>query len=101
MKKIGGVDENGDFVFTEIYNTKSTWEMMELERVLTDPEKKARVVDFSEDYVKVRYPFDLRVSKEELDTDSLEEEEDTSSADDEEVNDTDTDHHDGMSEDTL
>jgi hypothetical protein len=102
MKKKGGVDKNGNFVLTVTYNTDSTWEMNKLEEVLADPETKARVVDYDEDYVKVRYPLELGVSKEEEpDTDNSAEDDDTSSADDEEVKDTDTDHHDAMSEDTL
>jgi hypothetical protein len=79
-----------------IFNTDSSWEVNELERFLADSETKGKVEDYGEDFVKVRYPLDLGVSKEEEpDTDSLEEEEDTS-PDDEEVNDTDTDLHESM-----
>jgi len=99
MRKTGGVDKNGNFVVTVIYDTSSTWEVNKLEEVLADPETKARVVDYGEDFVKARYPLELGVSKEELDTDSLEEEEDDSSpADDEDVNDTDGDNHESMFE---
>jgi hypothetical protein len=105
MKKTGGVDKNGDFVITVTYNTKSTWELNELERVLADSETKDKVEDYGENFVTVRYPLDLRMSKEEEhDTDSSEEEEeeeDTSPADDEDANDTDSDKHESMSEDTL